>query len=650
MPKLYDTVKLCSHTYNDEVNLPEGWQLVVTTESMKENLKGYPGYYAQAYICGDECVIVHRGTSFKNIATAGGNLSNDSSIALSIIPRDSEAAIKFSQEVMNKYKGKKFIQAGHSLGGVHAHVCAIKLKNAAITFDPPGCLAALTQYIKTNKIKVAENQLNQHYTFLSERNLINEIYSQFGHVFRKIRNTLDVDNYFNCSTETLDRHSLKTLEEIIMLDSPDPFLPTTQPKQIQNFALIKEAEKKLHQPEIIKVPDEHEANSVFHEQLKIHARQGVLSMLKTPDGEHVFLILESIQNNEFRLVKFDCVRSDESKEDIKKKVKVRIIPTDINYLKEYAKGHQRSSWPVSVAQIQRLEHLMVMERARSLRGEIDYFWMGKASSVGSVGKSLTTAGSASLQEQLLKKCGRNSVLQALLLSGHNCYSWSQAVLEAIELVPPKNVLSNFSECFIKAPSIVFNKELKEEGKVMLKQIKKAVAASSEESKLDSDEVLDAAAEALPGGYVGKVGVKVVRGVAKAAAPYAKDSAENSKESLEEKTKECVENCAAKQAEKRIKNGAGSAEEKCNELVVKPALRGAVKGMSKGFWDKHANEKGILPYQNQRIASGVLIIAMAYVLSNTEISWQTRLLLLPIAVVMACALNLDTLKATFKNSR
>ena len=84
---------------------------------------------------------------------------------------------------------------------------------------------------------------------------------------------------------------------------------------------------------------------------------------------------------------------------------------------------------------------------------IDYHFVGNAPLAGLVGASLQAAQSDAIREWSLQNSS-GAVSDYLLIQGHNCYSWAQAMVMNIGLPAP----TTWSECFVKDPRKTLNEE------------------------------------------------------------------------------------------------------------------------------------------------------------------------------------------------
>ena len=467
MPTLRESVQLCIHTMNNASSLPTGWRLMVT--SAQHQLEGGTlGYHGVAYIHEgtatdprQEVVVVHRGTKLKRIedketvlkASGDGicNLANDGSIAFQRIPIDTEKALAFAKVITNEYSEKpayRLLQLGHSLGGVHAHVCGYVLEQPVIALDVPGIGEALHQAISTKQLTEKPEQLNQHYTFLSQPNIVNSIHTQIGNVHQRIVAITD-----NASKDLLKatpkKHKLSSLLDFITDDLPDPTVARSE--FYEGFVLLNRADRSPK--ETLSVERGRHVYNVFGGHYFIHEEQGVLSLVRKFNAAHAFLVLESIMHSQRHLLEIHLVIKNGTENTPIPKADILFRNISVDRLKALAAGCHHASWAVTPEQMRALELIVVAEMSRSHRNEIDYFLAGNAPAAGFFGASLQQSKSEALREWSVQN-KKSSVSDYLLGSGHNCYSWAKAVVQALGLNPP----TSFVEAFIKDPRLTIGEE------------------------------------------------------------------------------------------------------------------------------------------------------------------------------------------------
>ncbi len=462
MPTVRETAQLCSHTMKTANPLPAGWQKI-TTSADHELEGGTLGYYGVAYVHEataedkrQEVVVVHRGTKlkrqedkesvFKSSGDGVCNLANDGSIAFQSIPLDTKKALAFARIVAENYADKpdyRLLQLGHSLGGVHAHVCGYVLEQPVIVLDVPGIAEALRSYITANGLPEKLEQLNQHYAFQGQPNIVNNIHTQVGNVYQRVVNITDNEGQ-DLLKATPKEHHLSRLKEFMGDELPDPTLVGVYP--YDGFVLLKKGDQL---PELLPVaplqPELPTYNAVGGRYI-IDENQGALSLVRKFGAAHAFLLLEGMMHGKRHMLEIHLVIKEGTENKAVPKADIIFWAIDIDRLKKLAAGCYHTSWAVTPEQIRALEMIVVEEQGRANRGEIDYFLPGKAPAAGFFGASLQQSRSEALREWSTQH-KKGSVSDYLLRSGHNCYSWAASVVRAVGLNPP----TSFVETFIKDP-------------------------------------------------------------------------------------------------------------------------------------------------------------------------------------------------------
>lgn len=151
----------------------EDWKL--DDEPCPENSCGYKGVaYVNEKI--KSVIIAHRGTKVQFI----GNLVSDACLFLGHIPRSQYYALQFTAAICDDYPDYHKFITGHSLGGFHATMCGIALRDlhvGVVTFDSPGGGGLL-------KNRPSDLHREHFLHFKTAPNVINTAVPEFGVIHR----------------------------------------------------------------------------------------------------------------------------------------------------------------------------------------------------------------------------------------------------------------------------------------------------------------------------------------------------------------------------------------------------------------------------------------------------------------------------------
>lgn len=234
MISLHDLALLCESAYKNQ-NLTSNWHSVERRYGDSAFYNGEIGYLGEAFIntALKEIVVIHRGTKVYTLSdklgvnpdtgklnafTSYSNLVNDGLLALQFLPPESQPAINFGLSLIEQYPNYRIVQAGHSLGGFHAHIVGYICRQEVVAFDCPGCLEQLE---RLTNYQIKGEQLEKHYSFLAESNLINQTNTQVGNIyFRTFPNNRQNENIpkfcvINKMEATLKGHRLQTFLNVI---------------------------------------------------------------------------------------------------------------------------------------------------------------------------------------------------------------------------------------------------------------------------------------------------------------------------------------------------------------------------------------------------------------------------------------------------
>lgn len=174
---------------------------------------------------------------------------------------------------------------------------------------------------------------------------------------------------------------------------------------------------------------------------------GVLSLVRKFNAAHAYLILEYQRDEQLCVDDIHLVvkRGTENNHPPKADIVHRKNLT-IDQLNEVVGNCYSVSWAVTQSEMARLRSLVVREQVRVADNAIDYHIVGNAPAAGLVGQSLQVAQSEAIREWSLQNSS-GMASEYLLVNGHNCYSWAQAMVMSLGLPAP----TIWSECFVKDP-------------------------------------------------------------------------------------------------------------------------------------------------------------------------------------------------------
>jgi hypothetical protein len=174
---------------------------------------------------------------------------------------------------------------------------------------------------------------------------------------------------------------------------------------------------------------------------------GALSLVRKFNAAHAYLILEYKHKGEQSAEDIHLVVKRGTEGDHPPKADI-VYRENLSFeqLHEVAAGCYSVTWSVTQEEIAKLRELVSSEQVRTANNSIDYHVVGNVSMAGLFGASLQAVQSHDIH-QWSQQNSKGSVSDYLLVNGHNCYSWAQAIVMNIGLVPP----SAWSECFVKDP-------------------------------------------------------------------------------------------------------------------------------------------------------------------------------------------------------
>ncbi len=172
-----------------------------------------------------EVVIAHRGELLGD----RHNLFSDFQAGRGELPRDSQVALSFSNHCLSQLDTDvttitRATHIGHSLGGVHAHVCAHARGESAIGLDHKG-VAEILSHIKSGP---SAEQRSHHLSLLSEANAENVQGTHYGLVWQKIKPEESLEPTRQLGSNIVS-HQLSFLQGHLPKTDEDVLDPTANP-------------------------------------------------------------------------------------------------------------------------------------------------------------------------------------------------------------------------------------------------------------------------------------------------------------------------------------------------------------------------------------------------------------------------------------
>jgi len=260
MPTLYQAVLLANEAgcipYNEIKNADRlsSWSLRYNIFDFKPRLIERFGYVGKTFVNEQErkIVITHRGTKIDNLNTIGvtsectSNLFSDSCIASKSSPFETLFAMEFTQLSLSElarqlvdFDQYEVIHVGHSLGGVHAHLCAFQFDQVAITFDTPGYYEIIKKIEHTEPlVKLTPDDLiatspSKHVTFQSENNFINQCNTNFGVTYQL--KTERTNTWLNTATNHKLQFLIQAIEQSTEKDNDPTLADFSTPAQFKKI-------------------------------------------------------------------------------------------------------------------------------------------------------------------------------------------------------------------------------------------------------------------------------------------------------------------------------------------------------------------------------------------------------------------------------
>ncbi len=172
-----------------------------------------------------EVVIAHRGELLGD----RHNLFSDFQAGRGELPRDSQVALSFSNHCLSQLDTDvttiaRATHIGHSLGGVHAHVCAHARGESAIGLDHKG-VAEILSHLKAGP---SAEQRSHHLSLLSEANAENVQGTHYGLVWQKIKPEESLEPTRQLGSNIVS-HQLSFLQGHLPKTDEDVLDPTVNP-------------------------------------------------------------------------------------------------------------------------------------------------------------------------------------------------------------------------------------------------------------------------------------------------------------------------------------------------------------------------------------------------------------------------------------
>lgn len=171
----------------------------------------------------------------------------------------------------------------------------------------------------------------------------------------------------------------------------------------------------------------------------INEEKWSLSLVRKLGQDHAYLILEGIENGSHVCIQAHLVIKDNTDN---KKANIIYDSIGCDKLKQLCQGCNSYTWQITKEQGQALIKMIKDEKAKSDRNEINYVLTGKTKLNTFFNASLTNDSNASVENK-----SRNVSVDALVVKGHSCCSWSIAMIETLKLPAPKS----FSPVFVCVP-------------------------------------------------------------------------------------------------------------------------------------------------------------------------------------------------------
>lgn len=196
-------------------------------------------------------------------------------------------------------------------------------------------------------------------------------------------------------------------------------------------------------------------------KIELTANQSALSIVRKNRAEHAFLVLEAIDENGERLIYNAHLVKNETSNGTKALVVFK-QNVSVQELIAYAADCNAYTWPITQNEMTTVLELIQYELERAQANEINYLLGGKASALASIVGSTQYLTSTQVSAEKVEACFKNietkgnkltsqvvsrESIRSLLVDGHNCLSWTIAIVKAINI----NVPNDFTQCLVVNP-------------------------------------------------------------------------------------------------------------------------------------------------------------------------------------------------------
>lgn len=171
-PTHYEHVFFSQQVYEkDGGELMGGWHTKISSD--KYNLS-QEGYFGCAYIKFNtrQIIVAHRGTNGSH------NFWSDLKIFFQNSPSAHQHAKLFVDKITLRHPAYTISQTGHSLGAIHAELCALEFKHPAVTFESPGTKKIIENHWNTKITIPFQNIIN----YLGDKNDCNSVGDHIGRI------------------------------------------------------------------------------------------------------------------------------------------------------------------------------------------------------------------------------------------------------------------------------------------------------------------------------------------------------------------------------------------------------------------------------------------------------------------------------------
>lgn len=162
---------------------------------------------------------------------------------------------------------------------------------------------------------------------------------------------------------------------------------------------------------------------------EITHEKAAISLVRKFDKDHSFLVLEKLDKQGNREMKQAHLFIKEDSNN--KKAIIVYKDIDLDALKELSEGCHAITWTLDRDGANYFKSLVEFEVNRSAQGKIDYVITGNSKINGLFGDSLEQSNLDNAKKQ--SEQTNNMYMASLLTHGHNCFSWADAMITALQL-------------------------------------------------------------------------------------------------------------------------------------------------------------------------------------------------------------------------